>query len=325
MNLANVDIVYEPPRRSRPLFLASSRVLDVVQSKEWIEKATKLIEDKDKHYVKFSIPKRNGKYRVIDAPDSELKEIQNEILYGVLYKFAVHQIAHGFTKSRSPLTNATLHVGARIVIGMDLKDFFPSIKIGRVKKMFGYLIPKDKKYDIGESISRNDLIDILSELITKDEKLPQGAPTSPAFSNLCAIAMDRELYDLQDKYGCIITRYADDITISSDYNILLPSIIKPVKEIIKKHGFRVNNDKTRINRNGGRLMVTGVVVNTKPNIKKTTRRNLRAMLHNYATRNMALSKKEFSTVRGRIEWIKCLNPLHGENLLKLLKKVRLED
>ncbi len=113
-----------------------------------------------------------------------------------------------------------------------------------------------------------------------------------------------------------------DITVSSDYNVTLPQIIKPIKKIIHKYGFTVNNEKTRIIRNGKRMMVTGVVVNVKPNVPKKERRNLRAKLHNLIVSDGELSTLEYSQLRGQVEWVNHLNPLHGKNLLTQLKQIR---
>ena len=294
-------------------------------TQEFYDNALAIIADKGAHYIKFKIPKSNGKTRTIEAPDDELKALQTVILGKVLLRYPPHPIAHGFVKNRSPKTNAECHIGAKIVINMDLKDFFPSIKIDRVKRVLDYLMPKLEHhyyYMVHKELTRDEIIDLIAELVTYKGKLPQGAPTSPAFSNLAVLGMDKELKALEADYGCCISRYADDITISSDYNTLLPSIIKPVKALIRKYGFRTNNAKTRIRRKGGRMMVTGVVVNVKPNIQKTTRRNLRAKLHNLITDETTITELEYSQLRGQAEWINYLNPLHGQKLINQLGMVK---
>ena len=286
---------------------------------EFIQNAQQIIRSKSTHYTEFKIPKKHNKFRVIEAPDDELKELQEMLLNEFLLKFLTHPIAHGFVGGRSPKTNAEVHVGAIIVIGIDLKDFFPSIKIDRVKRVLNYLWKaRHCQLPYYIKMTKDELIDMFAELLTFNGRLPQGAPTSPAFSNLAVLGLDKELKALESMYGCRITRYADDVNISSDYNKMLPQIIKPIKSLIKKYGFRINNAKTRIFRQGGRMSVTGVVINVKTNIRKSTRRNLRAQLHNLSE----VGEEQYSRLRGQIEWINYLNPTHGQNLLTQLHNIR---
>ena len=194
-----------------------------------IESMRKIIVNKEEHYIRFKIPKKSGKFRNILAPDDDLKALQEIVLKNFLYRFNPHPIAHGFVKEHSPKTNAELHLGAKIIICMDIKDFFPSIKIDRVKRLLDYLLPKGVDNDLPGNLPRNEFIDLISELVTFNGRLPQGAPTSPAISNLASLGMDKELKTLESTYGCVVTRYCDDISVSSDYNTKLPQIIKPIK------------------------------------------------------------------------------------------------
>ncbi|MCO5384042.1 MAG: reverse transcriptase family protein [Methanosarcina barkeri] len=103
------------------------------------------------------------------------------MLENILYSMRVSKDSHGFIPGRSIATNAQIHIGQELVMGIDLKDFFPSIKFNRVNGFF-------------KNVGYNDNIStILAELCTFKWQLPQGAPTSPMISNLIASSLDRRL------------------------------------------------------------------------------------------------------------------------------------
>ena len=284
----------------------------------------KIIADKEQYYTHFRIPKKNGKFRIIDAPTHELKVLQKTLLKYFLNNYSPYSIAHGFVEHRSPKTNAECHIKAKIIVVLDIKDFFPSIKIDRVKRVLEYLIPKKWKRLGCHEVTRQKFIDILSELLTYNGCLPQGSPASPALSNLAVLGMDKVLKKLELLNGCVVTRYADDITLSSDYNTTLAQIIPKVTGIINKFGFRVNTKKTRVVKTNKRMMVTGIVVNTKLNVRKDKRRQLRARLHNLIRDKKTIDQHTYSELRGQIEWIKSLNEIHGKTLLNSLKQISIE-
>jgi len=294
-------------------------VLD--KSQEYIED---IISNKEKHYITFRIPKRNGRFRKIEAPDDALKELQTTINEKVFSIYKPHRIAHGFISNRSPKTNAEAHVGAKIIVEVDIKDFFPSIKKDRVIKVLEYLFVQ-KAGMFKSSAHKQEAIKVISELITHHDRLPQGAPTSPPFSNLSVLGMDKDLLKLEEPYGATVTRYADDITMSSEYNVQLPQVIPELRKIVTKYGFKLNNVKTRVIRQNRRMLVTGVVVNEKPNIRKDVRRSLRAKLHNYNRDHTPITQEEYQRIQGQIAWIKYLNPLHGDRLGEQLDRVQREE
>ena len=88
------------------------------------------------HYARFTIPKKSGGVREISAPMPRLKRAQYWVLVNILQPLEAHDAAHGFRAKRSILTNARPHAGRRVVINIDLKDFFPTISYRRVKGFF---------------------------------------------------------------------------------------------------------------------------------------------------------------------------------------------
>lgn len=212
-------------------------------------------------YREFQIKKRSGGFREIKAPYPSLLYMQNWIYREILLKCKVNATAHGFVKKRSILTNANVHKGQTHLLKMDLKDFFPSIPINWVVKVFK---------DIGYT---NDVAFCLASICCLNDVLPQGAPTSPMLSNIVASFMDRRLYKLCQKYGYKYTRYADDIAISGSF--ISPSFIEVVSSVIENCGFDVNKKKTRLYGEKGNKIITGIsLANNEMRVPRDYRRGL---------------------------------------------------
>ena len=218
------------------------------------------------YYRTFDIPKRSGGKRRIDAPRVFLKTIQRWILRNVLYKRELPLFVTGFVPGRSLLTNAQVHVKQKYLIKLDIKDFFPSINRRQVEAVF-------KSFGYPEKVNR-----LLAFLCTFRNSLPQGAPTSPYLANLVFLDCDLALEKLATKVNVKYTRYADDLTFSSNQPID-PHILQDFSAIIAASGFQVNTAKSRNWRPGQRLITTGMVINEKVQPPRELRRRLRAMFH----------------------------------------------
>lgn len=208
-----------------------------------------IIKRKEKHYRRFKIQKANGGTRNIASPRTYLKVIQWWILDNILRKVEFPENITGFVRGRGVQANANFHVGANHVLNMDLKDFFPSVSIGRVRSSFRSL-----GYD--EVVANQ-----LSEICTLDDCLPQGAPTSPSLANIAASDLDRSLIDFARKWKMKYTRYADDLTFSS-MKFISEEFKDGIVLKINNCDFSVNERKTRFCGHGGRMEVTGLVVNS---------------------------------------------------------------
>ena len=199
-------------------------------------------------YKTFYIPKKSGGTRKIEAPSDELKMIQLWIKENILDKFSVSQHAKGFVKGVSIYDNALQHTEKELVINIDLKDFFPSIGYNEVYKVFKYI-------GYTESVSK-----LLTNLCTNPYNvLPQGSPASPVLSNLVSLKLDKRLGCLAKKIGANYTRYADDITFSGNKSI--KKYVKLIKKIIREEGYRINENKFRLQYYYQRQEVTGLIVN----------------------------------------------------------------
>jgi hypothetical protein len=245
-------------------------------------------------YNTFQIPKRNGGQRTIMAPIDALKLLQrrlSDLLQDCLdeinaAKNRKDRTAHGFKRKRSIITNARQHRHRRWVFNLDLEDFFPSINFGRVR---GFLL-KNRDFALHE-----DVATVIAQIACHDNALPQGSPCSPVISNLVAHLLDMRLVKLASEAGCTYSRYADDLTFSTNKKefpeaIAVPSGTEgvachswlpgePLQRVIERTGFRINAKKTYLMYRASRQDVTGLVVNEKISVRSEYRQNLRAMVH----------------------------------------------
>ena len=268
-----------------------------------------------RYYVTYKIRKRSGKMRRIDAPQNPLKQIQSDIMHKILYLFKAHPIAHGFIKSRSPVTNATVHMGKKYVLTIDIKDFFNSIHHLKVADALKWLLKLQNKFTFTD-----DDCTLLSTILCYNGGLPQGSPASPVMSNLVCLGLDKKLSHFAAASSAVITRYADDITASSDIDNL-KHLQNNIEQTVRLFGLRPNAKKTRHLRYYQRQIVTGIVTNKKLGVKKDRWRNLRARIHNLIRDKTVITKEEFQQMRGYIEWIKNLNPQRGNQLISQLSLV----
>lgn len=269
-------------------------------------------------YNDFGIRGKNGKVRIISAPSRPLKYRQRWILDNILSNIEVMSCCEGFTKGRSIVTNAKKHIGYAATLTVDIKDFFPSIKEEQVVKVFR---------EIGYT---QEVAVTLSSLCCHEGCLPQGAPTSPYLSNIICKSLDREFMKFSEKNSLVYSRYADDITLSGNYD--LTSIIFNVKEIIRNHGFEINEKKTRLYTGKHRKIVTGIIVKENGlSVPREYKRKLRQEIYyckkfgvEQHLKNTKASKvvnfKEF--MYGKAYYIKMIEPRTGEKFLKQLDEIQ---
>lgn len=212
-------------------------------------------------YTTFTISKKTGGKRTIEAPVDRLKAIQKWILSEILDSFSASKYATGFRKNYSIVDNATKHIGKELVITIDIKDFFPSITYADVLKVFVYF---------GYRI---DVAHLLTKLCTNaNNVLPQGSPASPALSNLVMLRLDKRLGRLAEVVGFDYSRYADDITLSGDKSI--KNTLPLVEMILREEGLIVNHQKTRLQYKHQRQEVTGLVVNSRLSVSRKIKKEL---------------------------------------------------
>ena len=245
------------------------------------------------HYTRFTIPKRSGGTRVISAPKRKLRTAQTWVLNRLLVSLPVHEAAMAFRPGRSIVTNALPHVGQQIVVRMDLKDFFPSIRFRRVKGLFQHLGYNEGVASIlallcTEAPRVAATLDGVKRYVALGERqLPQGACTSPAITNLLCRRLDARLTGLAKAAGATYTRYADDLVFSHpDAARWTGHLMTTVQNILTEEGYVLNEEKTKVMRPQHRQVVTGVVVNEEPHLSRRDLRKFRAFLHHCETEGL---------------------------------------
>lgn len=237
-------------------------------------------DTKHRAYIDFQIPKKKrGEFRTISAPCPGLKVIQTCLCKILTDYYKPHAAAMGFVQGRSVADNAKVHVGQEYVYNIDLKNFFPSIKGGRIYKR---LLAKPFLLD---PATANMIVRLCCGVDENGvEVLPQGAPTSPILTNIICERLDRKLSKLAKAYDLRYTRYADDITFSGVNNKFNPegNFCQALKRIIEEEEhLRINEDKTRVRGRNQRQEVTGLSVNEKANVSKDYVKQIRTMLANW--------------------------------------------
>lgn len=275
----------------------------------------------DNCYNTLEIPKKNGDTRTICVPNKNLKKVQKK-LYNKLSTYYdeiktqnnfTSKISHGFEKNRSIVTNAEVHKNKRYVVNLDLLDFFPSINFGRVRSYF----IKNNYFEIND-----DIATILAQLTCYKGTLPQGAPTSPLIANMICNIMDIRILKIAKKYRLDYTRYADDLTFSTNNKYFLndyDKFLEDIKNIIHRSGFELNSKKTRLLFSNSRQEVTGLVVNKKISVPKEYYKNTRAMAHSLYKNGYFLIYDEVGTIEqleGRFSFINQINLYNIDNKKK---------
>ena len=243
--------------------------------------------DKRLAYKTFSIPRRNGGERMIDAPVRTLKYIQRIMHESLTRVYLPHTAVHGFLSKRSIVTNASNHLSQRYILNIDLEDFFPTITR---KRIYGRLVAKPYSFD---SAVANTIASLSTNFYLQ---LPQGSPSSPVIANIVAAGLDAELARLCAPLGCRYTRYADDITISTSRRELSPLLARypnafgtgqvvvgdTLANIIRRHGFKINYRKSRLQSHWTRQVCTGLVVNGRQaSPPRSYIRRLRSLVHHW--------------------------------------------
>ena len=313
------------------------RILNVMKRKLYGEKGYAITmkqlnyhaysKNNPKRYVQFQIPKKKaGEFRTITAPNAGLKSIQRCINALLLEQFEAHPAANGFVPGKSIVDNARVHLGQKYIYNIDLKDFFPSVTIGRV---FACLQLPPFSFD-------KHTASLIADLCCHDGVLPQGAPTSPTLTNIVCSRLDWRLSKLARRFDLRYSRYADDITFSGMSNIFHEdgAFVKGLRHFIEKEGFRINEAKTRVNSYYQRQEVTGLTINEKPNVTQRYVKQIRTMLHNWEvsgyeaaqsvflkhyhpTKNVAAEHHIENIIGGKLDYLKMVKGANDATYIKL--------
>lgn len=239
------------------------------------------------------------KNRIILAPCEKLKKAQRYFLNAIKWKYRLKMDTY---------KAAQIHTAKKWILKMDIKDFYGSVPYRDIESFISNVCAKIKYANINYYLN----------LVTVDEKLPTGSPTSAHIANACFRKVESEIRKICNLYGVDFSRYMDDLTFSSNNKKLLQNIEKRVNNILFFYGYKVNYKKTKYISENKQQKVLGLVVNNKEVcITNKEKRKIRATLHNYAIsmaystkkelKHHIWSEKEVSELIGKVAYIKYVN------------------
>ena len=262
----------------------------------------------ERFYRKKVEAKPSGGQRVYFIPNSALMKVQRCIHRRLLRHFPVHDSIHSYRRKRDTTTNASMHVGNPILVKLDIKDFFPSIRPKKVYNMF-------LERGCSPSVSR-----LLTTLTTFQNQLPQGPPTSPGIANQVLTPLAKRLSGVCVQHGLALSIFGDDICVSGAKRAA--QVKRLLGHIVESEGFSLNLEKSGVRKAGEKKTVTGISVNEKINIDKDYYRKVRALVHHAATKGYEnlfpgyAPSKARDRLRGMIRHVARLNPTRGDQLQK---------
>lgn len=269
----------------------------------------------ESYYRSFTIPKKSGGTRNIKAPTGYLLDVQKMIskYLSEIQEKNNNKYSFAFEKNKNIIKNASKHINRKFVINIDLKDFFESFTFPRVR---GFFI-KNKNFKYSPKLATK-----VANLVCYEGSLPQGAPTSPVITNLIARILDHKILSVVKKYNLFYTRYADDLTFSTnDFKIKdnYESFLHDINKVVTKFGFEINHTKTNIQYKDNRQTVTGLITNKKIGVPKEYKTTTRAMANElYKTETFTINGEEgdLNQLEGRFSYIDQVSKYNNKGKVK---------
>lgn len=264
-------------------------------------------------YHKKEIFKKNGKKRHLLVPMPVLKHIQKNILNHVLIGLSVSSYANAYVPGKSLFDNALPHVNQKIILKLDIKEFFSNITFETLYQALpNTIFPPAIKV-------------LLLKLCTYEDYLPQGAPTSPYLSNLVMKNFDNYIGEYCCRRNISYTRYSDDLTFSGDFIVL--ELKNKVEGFLDVMGFSLNEEKVKVLRSHQRQNVTGLVVNTQLHVSKQYLKKIRQEMYyiqKYGVDNhnqFTHQNVSYASLLGKVNYVLSVDPnnLEFKNYQKYLK------
>jgi RNA-directed DNA polymerase len=193
---------------------------------------------------------------------------------------------------------------------VDIQSFFPNTSYKLILKVCGQLF--DGQMSAPAKYA-------LADICSFSGGLPMGAPTSPGLANIVLKSADQSISKACTKYGINYSRYADDLTFSSDGHPV--KIIPFVEKVLGELGYDLDQKKTNIFRRGRRQVVTGLVVNEKANLPRRIRKRLRAAVHRRSVnKEIHWQGKPMSEdcLIGHLNWLHSVQPDEAKRYKKIL-------
>ena len=275
------------------------------------------------YYTQFSVPKRSGGFRTIDAPSQLLKEVQRNIVNTLQYELHLHphEIAHAYVTGRSPKTALEVHQAnkSKWFLKLDIKDFFPSCNSCFVLEMLERLYPLN-------IFNREGLWDLIWPAFLNSAR-PQGGVTSPLLSNLTMLPLDFAIHGIRSEFhqSFVITRYADDILISSEYDFDFKKAEDYVSSLFENTPFRIKHEKTRYGSIAGQNWNLGLMLNKDNNItvgtqrKTEFKRSVFNLLMDFK-KGVVWEPEDKLQLRGMFSYLHSIEPAYTQGVIAFYEK-----
>lgn len=282
-------------------FLLSLNLINCKDEKKYIKTIYSISNKVEKNYKIYKIKKRNGKYRTIYEPNPILKQIQKNILVNILNNRSISKYAKAYHKGFQLKDNAIPHVNKKMILKLDIKDFFENISF---LDIYNSCFPIEY---FPKSVGM-----LLTYLCTYNNHLTQGSPTSAYISNLVMKEFDEELGKWCSLNNISYTRYSDDMTFSGNFN---PSdLIIKVRKMLYKLDLELNDNKIHIVHQSSNQNVTGIVVNEKVQVSRKYRDKIRQEIYYIKKYGLSSHLKKSNIASDELKY---LNKLYGKILYVL--------
>lgn len=265
-------------------------------------------------YKTYEIPKRSGGSRTIAQPSRELKSLQRFVLRSHLSSLPIHSAAKAYRKGIGIGGNAVVHIANAFILKLDFQNFFPSIK------------PSDLVQHIEQTRSielpNNDVKFVTGVFFYKEKRtgeivLSIGAPSSPFISNTLMYDFDTRIESECKKTGVLYTRYADDLTFSTNEKGGLTTYPKLIANLLKELAYprvALNTSKTIFLSKKGRREITGLIVTNEAQLSvgRSKKRHIRSLVYRYKLRKITTDQLKY--LRGYLAFIQDVEPRFIESL-----------
>lgn len=248
-----------------------------------------------------------AKVRKIDNPIGPLKEIQTRIQKHILRDLVLPHYLCGGVRGKTIFDATKVHFRARVVVKLDIKDFFPSISNIQVYKVWRDLLRCSPR-----------IAALLTKLTTYERHLPQGAPTSTILANLVLYCVDEPIRSECARRGVTYSSWIDDLAFSGEDS---RHVIQTAVGALRTGGFAVSRRKLKIMGPGDRKLICGILMGKSPGVARERISNLRSGIHKLRTGQVPLYilNDYLRSLEGAVRHVAAVNPKQGQKLLQQLK------
>lgn len=267
-------------------------------------------------YKVYDIPKKDGGTRTIAHPSKELKYIQNIILNVLKVNLTIHHSAYAYINNKNIKNNAELHAKHSYILKMDFKNFFPSL----TPILFFNALNKQNI-----ELSKIETALIANFLFWKPKRkqklvLSIGAPSSPLISNFIMYEFDNIVSDLCQELNITYSRYADDLTFSTNEKNTLYQLPKRIQTILNStygKAIRINNDKTSFISKSFQRKVTGLILTNENNVSigRDKKRLISSMVHKFKL-GLITNKEELEKLTGQLSFSFYIEPAFKQSMIR---------